>query len=105
MPDDPPHAAQLPVLPEPIPPEGTPQAELCQWARDGLKNAMSGMSRAGGGIKRYQIGTRSLEYAKPGEQLDVIAWWQRQVEFYCGIPAPATLSGQDSACRIIPRDV
>lgn len=94
------------VEPAPIPPAGVTAAELCLWARDGLKNAMSGMGRASGGVKSYHIGTRGLEYAKPGEQLDVISWWQRQVEFYCGIPAPPNaLTGLDSACRIIPRDV
>lgn len=101
MPDDP-HPAHPIVLPPPTPPAG--QVNLCEWAREGLKNAMEGMSRAGTGIKAYHIGTRGLEYAKPGEQLDVIAWWQRQVETYCGIPAPA-LAGEDSACRIVMRDV
>lgn len=105
MPDAPNPVPVVVIEPAPVPPEGSP-AELCQWARNGLRNAMEGMGRAGGGIKSYHIGTRGLEYAEPGKQVDIVAWWQRQVEYYCGIPAPpSSVTGQDTAFRVVMRDV
>jgi hypothetical protein len=98
MPDSP-----TPVVVLAVPPEGV---DKCAWAQEGLRRAEEGMGSTSGGVKGYHIGTRGLEYAKAGDQLEIVAWWQKQVEYYCGIPAPpAELMGRDSAVRVIPRDV
>jgi hypothetical protein len=88
----------------------TPSPELvpftCPWAQDGLRKAMEGLSPASSGVSNYHIGSRGLAYRSVKEQTDVIAYWNLMVEYYCGIAAlPQSITCNDTACRIIPRDV
>jgi len=58
------------------------------------------------GVKGYGIGTRWVRYRDAAEQTDVINYWMKLVEYYCGIPAPpSAITGQDTAFRVVPRDV
>jgi hypothetical protein len=83
-----------------------PFTSWCDWARDGLAKAMEGMKQAGGGVTKYNIGSRGLEREGSKSQIDNIGYWNEMVRFYCGEGAlPSSLTGRDTACRIIPRDV
>lgn len=79
----------------------------CEWAKDGFKTAMEGLKAISGGATGYKIGTRQLFYRKAAEQADIVDYWRRMVEFYCPGEkcAPASLTGRDTATRIIPRDI
>ena len=88
---------------------GTPPAGFaswCDWARDGLAKAMEGMKQAGGGVLKYNIGSRGLERASSKAQVDNVAYWDGMVKYYCGGGGlPTSLTGRDTACRIINRDI
>ena len=78
----------------------------CPWAQDGLRKAMEGLGPASSGGSGYGIGSRNLQYRSVEEQTKVIDYWNSMVEYYCGIGAlPDSLLGNDTACRIILRDV
>jgi hypothetical protein len=78
----------------------------CPWAQDGLRRSMEGLVPASVGVKEYHIGSRGLSYMDLAEQQQVVAYWNKMVELYCGISMlPTSVTGVDTACRIIPRDV
>jgi hypothetical protein len=78
----------------------------CPWAQDGLRRAMDGLISGGSGVSEYHIGTRGLHYRSTAEQAKTVDYWMKMVEFYCGTDAlPPALTGRDTACRVIPRDV
>jgi hypothetical protein len=86
------------------PPEGF--ATWCDWAQAGLKDALEGMRKSGGGVTEYHIGTRGLHRSGPADQIKNVDYWNEMVMFYCGVSGlPSSLTGRDTACRIIPRDV
>lgn len=86
------------------PPEGF--ASWCDWARKGLADALEGMRKAGGGVTEYHIGTRGLHRSGPADQIKNVDYWNEMVKLYCGVEGlPTSLTGRDTACRIIPRDV
>jgi hypothetical protein len=76
----------------------------CPWAQDGLQKALDGLKAAGSGVSGYKIGTRATQYHKTSDQAKVVEYWQRMVDTYCG-GEQAPLPGQDTAFRVIPRDV
>jgi hypothetical protein len=84
-----------------------PFATWCDWARDGLAKALEGMKQAGGGVLKYNVGSRGLEREGSKSQVENIGYWNEMVKFYCGDAGalPSSLTGRDTACRIIPRDV
>jgi hypothetical protein len=87
-----------------------PNAELepftCEWAKDGLRKALEALGPSSTGVDSYTIGSRSLTYTSASEQTKVIDYWMRMVEYWCGAePLPSSITGRDTACRIIPRDV
>ena len=88
---------------------GTPPAPFatwCDWAQDGLRNALEGMNRATSGVSGYKIGTRAVTYNGAGTQAKSVDYWWKLVEFYCGADAlPPAITGRDTAIRVIPRDV
>jgi hypothetical protein len=89
-----------------IEPDPTLVPFTCPWAQDGLRKALEGLGPTSAGVQSYGIGSRQLTYRSVSEQTEVIAYWNSMVEYYCGVVAlPASLLGQDTACRIIPRDV
>jgi hypothetical protein len=96
-----------PVTPPPMvvtPPAGF--ATWCDWARKGLADALEGMRKAGGGVTEYHIGTRGLHRSGPADQIKNVDYWNEMVKLYCGVEGlPSSLTGRDTACRIIPRDV
>jgi hypothetical protein len=96
-----------PVPPtNPANPPPAPFASWCDWARDGLRQAMEGMKQAGGGVLKYNIGSRGLERESSKAQVDNVGYWNEMVKFYCGDSGlPSSLTGRDTACRIIPRDL
>lgn len=78
----------------------------CPWAQDGLRKAMEGLGPASSGVSGYGIGSRNLTYRSVDEQTKVIEYWNSMVEYYCGVASlPQSILGNDTACRIIPRDV
>ena len=83
-----------------------PFASWCDWARDGLAKALEGMKAAGGGVTEYHIGSRGLRREGSKSQVDNVAYWNDMVVFYCGDTGlPTTITGRDTACRIVPRDL
>lgn len=83
-----------------------PFTSWCDWARAGLANALDGMRKAGDGVTEYHIGSRGLHRSGPSDQIKNIDYWNEMVAFYCGEPAlPTSLTGRNTACRIILRDV
>jgi hypothetical protein len=94
MPDEP--VVSAPVL----------QPFTCPWAKAGLEKALEGMQKAGGGVLEYHIGSRGLKREGSKSQIDNIAYWNEMVRTYCGEELlPSSLTGRDTAVRIIPRDV
>lgn len=86
------------------PPE--PFATWCDWARDGLAKALEGMKQSGGGVTEYHVGSRGLKREGSKSQIDNIGYWAEMVKFYCGEDAlPTSLTGRDTARRVIPRDL
>src|SRR5215471_2146418 len=83
-----------------------PFTSWCDWARDGLAKALEGVKQAGGGVTEYHIGTRGLHREGLSAQVNNVAYWNQMVKFYCGdVGLPGSVTGADTACRIIPRDV
>jgi hypothetical protein len=83
-----------------------PFATWCDWARDGLAKALEGMKQSSGGVTKYNIGSRGLEREGSKSQIDNVGYWNEMVKFYCGDSTlPTSLTGRDTACRIIPRDL
>jgi hypothetical protein len=86
------------------PPEPFPT--WCDWAKNGLANALEGMSNSGGGVLEYHIGSRGLKRSGPADQIKNVDYWNEMVRLCCGEAVlPTSLTGRDAACRIIPRDV
>jgi len=78
----------------------------CPWAQDGLRRALEGLNAGGSGVSEYHIGSRGLHYRSTADQAKTVDYWMRMVEYYCGAAAlPPSLTGRDTACRVIPRDV
>jgi hypothetical protein len=83
-----------------------PFATWCDWARAGLANALDGMNKAGGGVTEYHIGSRGLHRSGPADQIKNVDYWNEMVKLCCGYSVlPSSLTGRDTACRIVPRDV
>lgn len=76
----------------------------CPWAQDGLRKALDGLNAASSGVSGYKIGTRAVTYHGAGQQAKVVDYWQRMVQMYCASEM-AAMPGQDTAFRVIPRDV
>jgi hypothetical protein len=88
------------------PPTGALVPFTCPWAQDGLRRAMEGMVGPSSGVQGYKIGTRAVTYRSAAEQGKAIDYWMKMVEYYCGASAlPPSLTGRDTAFRVIPRDV
>jgi len=78
----------------------------CPWAQDNLRKAMEGMAGASSGVLAYGVGSRHLRYKDAGQQGKAIDYWMKMVEYYCGADAlPPSLTGRDTAFRVIERDV
>jgi hypothetical protein len=78
----------------------------CPWAQNGLAKAMDGMVAVGDGAHGYGIGTRWVRRRTAAEQLASVDYWQKMVELYCGTaPLPTSVTGRDTAKRVILRDV
>lgn len=93
-----------PPTPEPFPPP--PFLSACDWAKDGLRRALEGMGRASTGVSEYHIGTRGLHYNDPGKQIGTVGWWNEVVKTFCGEEIlPPSVSGRDTAFRVVLRDV
>lgn len=83
-----------------------PFATWCDWARDGLAKALEGQKQAGGGVLEYHIGSRGLKRESSAAQLNTIAYWNELVQLYCGTAGlPTSVTGRDTAMRVILRDV
>lgn len=95
-----------PRLNEPIPP-GALIPFTCPWARDGLRRALEGVGTASAGVSEYHIGSRGLHYVDPAKQIGMVGWWNEMVKLFCGIDnaLPDSVTGRDTAFRVIPRDV
>jgi hypothetical protein len=84
----------------------TPYTSWCAWAQDNLRKAMEGMTGATAGVTGYGIGTRWVRFTDAGKQAAAVDYWMKLVEFYCGVDAlPSSLTGRDTAFRVIPRDI
>ncbi len=91
--------------PTPVDP-ATLVPETCEWALWNYRNALDGLRAVSSGVRKYKIGTRETEYYTVAEQGKVVDYWRKQVELWCGVDAiPSAISGRDSACRIVPRDL
>jgi hypothetical protein len=78
----------------------------CPWAQDGLKKALDGLVALASGVEGYGIGTRWVRYRTSAEHLASVDYWTKMVELYCDLPAPPTsVTGRDTARRVILRDV
>ena len=100
------------AVPEPIKHDDgsiiTPPLEpfTCPWAEDGLRRALEGMGRASTGVSQYHIGSRGLKYHDADKQIGTVGWWDKMRQIFCGTPGlPSAITGDDTAFRVIPRDV
>jgi hypothetical protein len=83
-----------------------PFASWCEWAKNGYYNALAALSAVGTGVKAYHIGSRGVEYLSAGNVWSIVDQWRKLYEYYCGADAlPPGITGRDTACRIVPRDV
>jgi hypothetical protein len=81
-------------------------ATWCDWAKAGLGNALDGMNKAGSGVTEYHVGSRGLHRSGPADQIKNVDYWNQMCLLCCGqVFLPTSLTGRDTACRIIPRDV
>lgn len=102
----PPVPAVVVVAVEPVPPGGALIPFTCPWAQDGLRRAMEGLQAASGGVRGYKIGTRSVDYQTIGDAQKSVDYWNEMVKLYCGVDGlPTSVTGRDTAFRVIPRDV
>ena len=99
-------------MPEPettdtTPPAGDPSIPFtCPWAKDNLAKALDGMQGASSGVLAYGVGSRHLRYKDAAAQGKAVDYWMKMVEYYCGEEAlPPSLTGRDTAFRVIERDV
>lgn len=91
---------------EPVIPATELKPFTCPWAQDGLAKALAGLQANSGGVEGYGIGSRWVRYGNAGSQLKTVDYWMKMVEFYCGADAlPSAITGRETACRIIPRDL
>jgi hypothetical protein len=94
------------IVPHDVGDPPSPFATWCDWAKDGLRKALEAMKQATGGVTEYHIGSRGLHRSGPADQIKNIDYWNEMVRLYCGVEGlPSSLTGRDSAVRIIPRDV
>jgi hypothetical protein len=70
-----------------------------------LRRAIEGMGTATAGVSEYHIGTRGLKYVDPAKQVESVGWWNEMVKLFCGYGLPDSVTGRDTAFRVIPRDV
>jgi hypothetical protein len=79
----------------------------CPWAQDNLRKAMEGMIGDSSGVLSYGVGSRHLRYKDAASQQGPIAYWDKMCQLYCPdyIPLPNSLTGVDTAFRVIERDV
>jgi hypothetical protein len=99
-----------PAAPDEVKTKVTPSSTLvpftCEWAQDGLRRALEGIVGGSSGVSGYGIGTRWVRYRDAAEQAKVIDYWMKLVEYYCGTDAlPPWITGRDTACRVVLRDV
>ena len=91
---------------EPVIPASALKPFTCEWAKDGLSKALAGLQSNSGGVEGYGIGTRWVRYGSAANQVKTVDYWMKMVEYYCGAEAlPPAMTGRETACRIIPRDV
>ena len=91
----------------PAPPNGSPLVPFtCPWAQDGLRRAMEGLQGASAGVKGYKIGTRAVEYQTVADAQKSVDYWNEMVKLYCGVDGlPTSVTGRDTARRVVLRDV
>jgi hypothetical protein len=79
----------------------------CPWAKDGLRRALEGMGNATAGVSEYHIGSRGLHYHDPAKQIGSVGWWDEMVRLFCPgeLGLPSSITGRDTASRVILRDV
>jgi hypothetical protein len=79
----------------------------CPWAKDGLAKALEAMKKASGGVLEYHIGSRGLKRESSKAQIDNVGYWNQMVQQYCpGDPGlPTSITGRDTAARVVMRDV
>ena len=78
----------------------------CPWAQANLAKALDGMQGASSGVLAYGVGSRHLRYKDAAAQGKAVDYWMKMVEYYCGEEAlPPSLTGRDTAFRVIERDV
>jgi hypothetical protein len=81
-------------------------ASWCDWAKAGFADALDGMRKSSSGVTEYHIGSRGLKRSGPADQQKNVDYWNQMVEFCCGVAVlPTSLTGRDTACRVIQRDV
>jgi len=78
----------------------------CPWAQDGLNKALDGMNSASGGVEGYGVGSRHVRFKTVDEQAAAVAYWSNLVTLLCGTdPLPSSITGAESAMRVVPRDL
>lgn len=78
----------------------------CAWAQDGLAKALEGMTRSASGVLEYHIGSRGLKREASKDQVANVDYWNKMVGLYCGTaPLPTSVTGRDTAVRIVMRDI
>jgi hypothetical protein len=87
-------------------PPPDPFTSWCEWATDGWRRAMDGLKAASSGVTEYHVGSRGLHRVSVADQQAIVDQWAKQMEYWCGYaPLPTAMTGRDTACRVIPRDV
>lgn len=99
-----------PAVTDTPPPSNTspppPFASWCDWARNGYFNALAALNAVGTGVKAYHIGSRGVEYLTATNVWAIVDQWRKLYEYYCGADAlPPSITGRDTAMRVVPRDV
>ena len=84
-----------------------PYLTWCEWAQDNWRKALEGLNAvSSGGVSGYKIGTRAVQYRGASEQAKIVEYWKQMVDMYCPVGASgAPMPGQDTAFRVIQRDV
>jgi hypothetical protein len=81
--------------------------DLCAYWRDRLCRAEQALAKiTSSAVESYTVGSRSLKRLSLTDAAAAVDYCRKRVELYCGeAPLPSSLTGRDSACRIISRDV
>jgi hypothetical protein len=83
-----------------------PFTTWCEWATWVLQQALDGLTSSTGNVRGYTVGSRSVQFKDLADQQKAIDLANQLVLYFCGVEVlPQSVTGRDTAVRIIPRDL